>query len=270
MQSANGGKGERVTQRGLGLPVAAPEGVIHAAAVAVEENNYHSFWLNNPPGSHALAVLGDVSGRASAIWLGVGVIPLSAVSAQDIIRQARSNNVPLERLYLGIGSGSAGIDRVAGAIHLIKTELNCQLVLAALGPRMCRLAGTRADAVLLNWLTPEFARRSIEWVRESAQEAGKPTPRLMAYVRAALGEVAIARLRKEAGNYESIPQYSSHFKRMGVSAMDTTVTGATEGEIQEGLAVWNGIVDEVVVRAVPEQDTVDEVRRIIFAARPVS
>lgn len=142
------------------------------------------------------------------------------------------------------------------------------LVVAALGPRMCRLAGSEADSVLFNWLTPQYAKRSIAWVREGAEKAGRPVPRLMTYMRAAMGDEAIRRLEREAATYEGIPAYAAHFERMGTAAMGTAVTGSTPAEVQQGLAAWDGVVDEVVVRAIAAQDTIEDVRRIVEATRP--
>jgi alkanesulfonate monooxygenase SsuD/methylene tetrahydromethanopterin reductase-like flavin-dependent oxidoreductase (luciferase family) len=259
--------GQRKTERGLGLPASMSADVVLRAAKAVETSGYHSFWLNNPPGANALASLGKV-GQEVSIWLGVGVIPLANHPADEIVSDVKQYKVPADRFYLGIGSGSAGIQRVADGLRSIRDALDCTLVVAALGPRMCRLAGEQADGVLLNWLTPEHAVRSIEWVREGAERAGRPMPRLMAYVRAAMGEQATARLEKESAMYEAIPHYAAHFQRMGVSAMGTSVTGDTAEEIQRGLVAWDGIVDEVVVRAIPARDEIDDVEQIVAAGAP--
>jgi alkanesulfonate monooxygenase SsuD/methylene tetrahydromethanopterin reductase-like flavin-dependent oxidoreductase (luciferase family) len=133
---------------------------------------------------------------------------------------------------------------------------------------MCRLAGAAADGVLFNWLTPDFAARSIAWVQEGAQEAGRKLPQLIAYVRAGLGDEAIARLRTEAATYESYPAYAAHFQRMGTEAMGTTIAAATPDEIQQALAAWDGLVDDVVVRAITGHDTTEDVLRLVEAARP--
>jgi alkanesulfonate monooxygenase SsuD/methylene tetrahydromethanopterin reductase-like flavin-dependent oxidoreductase (luciferase family) len=258
------------TQRGFGLAAAVPQDVIVAAAAAVQERGYHSFWLNNPPGADALPPLGAVAARVAALWLGVGVIPLASRGPEEIVRGVRQHDLPLDRIYLGIGSGGGpgGVERVARGIEVIRSGLDCPLVIGALGPKMCRLAGARGDGVLLNWLTPQFARRATAWVREGAEGAGRPRPRLLAYVRVALGDAALSRLRREAASYEAIPQYAAHFARMGASGLDTAVAGGTAAELQEGLAAWNGVVDEVVVRAITASDTLGDVRALLDAAAP--
>jgi alkanesulfonate monooxygenase SsuD/methylene tetrahydromethanopterin reductase-like flavin-dependent oxidoreductase (luciferase family) len=262
----------RDTRRGLGLAASMPGDVIDDAALAVEKSGYHSFWLNNPPNAEALKALGAANRIATHVWLGVGVIPFSHHSPSEIARDVRDSNLPLDRLYLGVGSGGGpgGVQRVADGLRALRSEVSCALVVAALGPRMCRLAGEQADGVLFNWLTPDYARKSIAWVTEGAESAGRPVPRLMAYVRVALGDDATSRLREESAGYEAIPQYGAHFKRMGVPAMGTAITGQNSASIQQGLAAWDGIVDELVVRAIVAQESVEEVRALVDAARPSS
>lgn len=260
----------RATARGLGLAVAIPEEVVLAAAASVQQSGYRSFWLNNPPGTDALAMLERVASTARSLQLGVGVIPLSSRSPEQIEADVRRVTIPRERLYLGVGSGtgSAGVQRVEAGIRALRSSFEGQIVVAALGPKMCRLAGAVADGVLFNWLTPEFAAQATSWVREGAQQAGRELPRSIAYVRAGLGEEAIARLRLEAATYQSYPAYAAHFRRMGTGAMDTTIAATTPQDIRSALAAWDGLVDDVVVRAITAHDTTEEVLGLIEAARP--
>lgn len=258
-----------MTVRGIGLAVTAPRETIESACRAAEESGYHSFWLNNPPRTDALAILGRLAANAR-IWLGVGVIPLANVPPETIAASAREHFLGLERFYLGIGSGSGGIRGVESGLRVLREQLDCTLVVAALGPRMCRLAGAQADGLLLNWLTPEHARQSITWVRKGADEAGRPMPRIMAYVRVALGAQARERLQIEAERYESVPHYAAHFQRMGVSALDTCVAGNTPEEVQVGLSGWNGVVDEVVCRLITANESMEDVGAVIEAARSAS
>lgn len=44
---------------------------------------------------------------------------------------------------------------------------------AALGPRMCQIAGVLADGVPLNWATPASAERALANVRLGAEQAGR-------------------------------------------------------------------------------------------------
>ena len=78
---------------------------------------------------------------------------------------------------------------------------------------------------------------------------------------------AAERLRVEAERYEAVPHYASHFQRMGLSALDTCISGATPEDLQRGLTSWDGVVDEVVCRLITTGDSVDEVARVIEATR---
>jgi alkanesulfonate monooxygenase SsuD/methylene tetrahydromethanopterin reductase-like flavin-dependent oxidoreductase (luciferase family) len=86
------------------------------------------------------------------------------------------------------------LKRVRDGVATLRGKLNTRIIVAALGPKMCQLAGEVADGVLFNWLTPEYARRSAELVRAGADAAKRPMPRLYAYVRVALGPAASERL----------------------------------------------------------------------------
>jgi alkanesulfonate monooxygenase SsuD/methylene tetrahydromethanopterin reductase-like flavin-dependent oxidoreductase (luciferase family) len=260
----------QATVRAFGLAASVPEPVIERAAEAALKTNYHSFWLNNPPQASPLPILGRVALRTPGLWLGVGVVPLSHLSPSEIVMQARQSRLPLDRFYLGIGSGilPGGIKEVAASVRAIKQSMDCFIVIAALGPRMCKLAGELGDGVLLNWLTPEYAVRSSKLVRDAAQNAGRPAPRIIAYVRAALGDGAFVRLREEAQRYESYPKYANHFARMGASALDASIAAQGKSDLQRALAAWDGVVDEIVIRGMTDHDTEDEVLQLVRAAAP--
>ena len=153
-------------------------------------------------------------------------------------------------------------------IAALRAALPTRLYVAALGPRMCRLAGEVADGVLFNWLTPEHARTSAEWVRAGAEAAQRPAPRLAAYVRVAVGAASAARVEAEGARYDAIPAYAAHFARMGVSPAATAVAAATAADVSRALARWEPVLDDVVVRALTPQDTLEETLAVLRAARP--
>jgi alkanesulfonate monooxygenase SsuD/methylene tetrahydromethanopterin reductase-like flavin-dependent oxidoreductase (luciferase family) len=133
---------------------------------------------------------------------------------------------------------------------------------------MCRLAGEVADGVLLNWLTPDHARRSADLVREGAAAAGRRVPAIYAYVRLAVGPAGRTRLEGEADRYAAIPAYAANFARMGVKPVETAIAVDRPDAIGPALARWAGAVDEVVLRAITGQDTVEETLALVRAARP--
>jgi alkanesulfonate monooxygenase SsuD/methylene tetrahydromethanopterin reductase-like flavin-dependent oxidoreductase (luciferase family) len=260
-----------MTQIGYGLAVAAPEPTILATARAAEASGFSAFWLNHPPNGDGLAPLGRVAAATERISLGTGVIPVSHHSPESILAGVEANALPRDRFRLGIGSGmgAAPLRRVREAIADLRPRAGCEIVLAALGPQMCRLAGEQADAVLLNWMPPGPAGEAAALVLEAAEAAGRPRPGIYAYVRVALGDASLARLEQEGGSYNAIPHYGASFQRMGLAPEETAIRGRSPDEVKEGLRAWDGVVDEVVVRALPAEDREDEALAILEAARGV-
>jgi len=246
----------------------APE-IIRASAREAEALGYGSFWVNHPGATDGLAALALAAAETRRIELGVGVIPLHTRGPDSIVAGVRVNSLPLDRLLLGVGSPNPGaLKRVQDGVAALRSTLSARLVVAALGPQMCRVAGEVADAVLFNWLTPEHARRSAEWVRAGAAAAGRQPPRLFAYVRVALGAAASDRLREEGVRYAAIPAYAAHFARMGVKPVETAIAARSADALKAALVAWQGAVDEVVLRAITGGDTVDETLALVRGARP--
>lgn len=285
------------SKRGFGIAAAVPAEVVRAAAGLAESLGYDSFWVNDTPNGDGLAALAQAATVTTRIKLGVGVIPLSRRTAADIANQITDLNrseqahegdtgevvvaqgeperltglsLPLDRLLLGVGSGAGNhpLGRVRAGVRDLKEALDTQVFIAALGPQMCRLGGAVADGVLLNWLTPDFTRTSAGWVAEGAQKAGRDTPTVSAYIRVALGEPAGRRLEQEANRYTSVPAYGAHFERQGVPAVETAVRADSPEAIQQALQAWDGLLDEIVVRAITANDSIDETLALVQAAAP--
>ena len=260
---------QHLTGRGFALHAGVAPDVIRAAAREAEAAGYDSFWVNYPGPIDGLAALALAAAETTRLALGVGVVPLHTHGPGRIAADVRRHALPVDRLLLGVGSPNpASLARVRAGIAALRAELPVRLVVAALGPRMCRLAGEVADGVLFNWLTPEHALRSAEWVRAGAEAAGRPVPRLAAYVRVALGPEGAAQLEEEGRRYAGFPAYADHFARMGVPVSATGVAAASEIDVPEALARWERALDDVVVRAITAHDTVDETLALVRAARP--
>src|SRR5436309_6204791 len=246
---------------GLGFAVFAgtsPE-VIRASAKEAERLGYSSFWVNHPGATDGLAALAIAARDTQRIELGIGVIPLHTRGPESIVQGVKTTGLPLDRLLLGVGSPNPeALKRVRAGIAELRRQLSTRLVVAALGPQMCRLAGEVADGVLFNWLTPEYARESAERVREGAAAARRQPPKLFAYVRVALGPTASELLQQEANRYAAVPAYAANFERMGLKPVETAIAAQSRDDVQRGLAPWNGVVDHIIVRSITAKDTVDE------------
>lgn len=256
--------------QGFALFAATAPDVIRSCAREAETLGYTSFWVNHPGQTDGLAALAGAAMETRRVMLGVGVIPLHTRGPEAIVQGVGATALPLDRLLLGVGSPNPGsLKRVRDGVAALRARLQTQIVVAALGPKMCRLAGEVADGVLFNWLTPEYARRSAELVREGAAAAKRQAPRLFAYTRVAVGPAAHVRLEEEAARYGAIPAYAANFARMGVTPMDTAIAVPTGEALAPVLAAWHGAVDELVLRAITAKDTVEENLALVRAAAPV-
>src|SRR6266481_1319799 len=255
--------------RGFAVAANVKAEVIAAAAREAEATGYTSFWVNHPGPFDGLASVAVAAKATQRIALGIGVIPLHTRGPASIVEGARTHALPLDRLWLGVGSPNPrSLERVRDGVAAVRKELRTKLVVAALGPKMCRLAGEIADGVLFNWLTPEHARVSAGLVREGAKAAGRKSPTLYAYVRLALGTKAIDKLAEEGARYAAIPAYGANFERMGVKPVETCIAAQKAEEVPKALAKWQGAVDEVVLRAITGDDTIEENLALDRAAKP--
>ena len=254
---------------GFALFAATAGDVIRAAAREAEALGYTSFWVNHPGSTDGLAALALAAAETRRVDLGVGVIPLHTRGPASIVQGVREQKLPLPRLLLGVGSPNPkSLERVRDGVAALRAELSTRVIVAALGPKMCRLAGEVADGVLLNWVTPEYARQSADIVREGAAAAKRKTPTIYAYVRLALGAAGRARTAEEADRYAGIPAYGANFARMGVKPVETAIAVDSPAEVGPALARWRGAVDEVVLRAVTAHDTSEETLALVRAAKP--
>jgi alkanesulfonate monooxygenase SsuD/methylene tetrahydromethanopterin reductase-like flavin-dependent oxidoreductase (luciferase family) len=193
---------------GFALFAGTSADIIRASAQAAEKLGYTSFWVNHPGATDGLGSLAHAAGATQRIALGIGVIPLHTRGPESIVEGVRGHKLPLDRLLLGVGSPNPNsLGRVRDGVTALRSQLKTRLVVAALGPKMCRLAGEIADGVLFNWLTPEHAKVSAEWVRAGAAAAGRKAPTLYAYVRLALGAKGCEKLAEERSRYAAIPAY---------------------------------------------------------------
>ncbi len=257
------------SSRGFGVAGEYPPETIDAAAVAAEQAGYDTFWLSQPAEGDSLMALARAGALTESIRLGVGAIPFTYRSAEEIARHVERVGLPRDRVRLGVGSGVGvgALRRLREGVQLLRSMVDLEIVIAPLGPKMCQLAGELADTVLLNWLTPEYAAISAAGIRRAAAAVGRPPPTIAAYVRCTIGPTARPRLAAECARYGAFPHYAAHFKRQGVEAIQTTIQGESPAEIQERLAAYEAILDHVVLRAVTAHDRVDEALALIDARK---
>jgi len=253
--------------RGFGVSAAVSHEVVTDLAHEAEELGYTSFWVNDIPKLDGLASLAAALARTSSIALGVGVIPLDERSPSVIVEHARAHGLPSDRLLLGVGSGGRGdaLARVRAGVDQMCGLVAATIVVGALGPRMTELAGEVADGVLLNWMTPEYLAQSGQRLREAAARVDRLAPALMAYVRCGLTPDAEPRLEEELAHYTGDRSFDEHAARIGTSLRDTCVLGPDAGALQRGLARFQPVLDETIVRAITPTDAIEDLLPLLHA-----
>ncbi|SEC56405.1 probable F420-dependent oxidoreductase, MSMEG_4141 family [Amycolatopsis tolypomycina] len=141
-----------------------------ADAVALEEAGYGAVWLAASPSADLRTAerLLDATGR---IVVGTSVLNVWQADAQTAAASYHriTANHP-DRLFLGIGAGHRETDAgYASPVAKVASYLDTlaaagvpadRVLLAALGPRMLRLAADRAAGTLTLQVTPEHTRRA--------------------------------------------------------------------------------------------------------------
>ncbi|MEU7786252.1 TIGR03620 family F420-dependent LLM class oxidoreductase [Amycolatopsis sp. NPDC049159] len=155
----------------LGAYLTAAEATA-ADAVALEEAGYGAIWLAASPAADLLAAerLLDATGR---IVVGTSVLNVWQTDAGTVADSYhRIAGKHPGRLLVGIGAGHREVDagyasplaKTAGYLDTLTAAgvPADRVLLAALGPRMLRLAAERAAGTLTLQVTPEHTRRARE------------------------------------------------------------------------------------------------------------
>lgn len=256
--------------RGFGITAAVGHDVVQQLAGAAEQRGYTSLWVNDIPHAEGLASLAAAAAGSERIRLGVGVIPLDQRPPATIAGRIRELGLPHDRLILGIGGGAASdaLARMRAGTAELEDSLDVEIVIGALGPKMAELAGEVAEGVLLNWSTPEHAGHTAELVRTAAERAGRPDPELIAYVRCGLLPGARPRLEEELARYAGVASMDRHVERMGVAAADTCLLSEDAGTLRSGIAAFESVLDETVVRAITPSDSIEDLLTLLDACAP--
>jgi alkanesulfonate monooxygenase SsuD/methylene tetrahydromethanopterin reductase-like flavin-dependent oxidoreductase (luciferase family) len=257
-------------RRGFGIVGSLPPSLVRILARAAEDAGYASFWANDGAEGEGLAALHEAASATSTIQLAVGAIPLDRVSPERIAARIAELALPAHRLIVGVGSGgqAGGLQRVRDGVAILRQCTSVPLVIAAMGPKMCALAGEIADGVLLDWASPAYAARVSEIVAARAAQAGRPLPWVASYVFTALGPDARARLQQEAAYYAALPAYAAHFTRIGAEPLATIALGDDPLAIQHALRPFSATLDEPVIRAVVSNPTANHYLSLLHAAAP--
>ena len=238
--------------RGFGVAAGLDADVAAPLASQCAELGYASMWSNDTPLGLGLETLAAFADAAPELELGVAVMALDRHSPAEIADHVDRFGLDRERLWIGIGTGFDAKPLTTAREQLPKLREalpRFRLILAAMGPKMCALAGAEWDGVFFNWMTPEFAASAREHVEAGARDAGREPPPVFGYVRTSVGPDAGERLAKEEKFYRGYHEgYHRHFERLGEPEGTVGVAAADRDEAQAALAAYQPL-DVTVVRA---------------------
>ncbi len=256
--------------RGFGVAAGLDPEVARPLAQRCAELGYGSMWSNDHPGAKGLETLAEFGAAAPGLELGVAVIALDRTPPETIAADVGRLGLDPSRLWLGVGAGFAEkpLTRMREALPELREKLpGVRLVLAAMGPRMCALAGSDYDGAFFNWMTPGFAAGARQKVEAGAQDAGRPTPPVFGYVRTAVGPDAAERLAKEESFYRDLHAgYRNHFDRLEEPEGTVGVAAADADEAQSRLCAYEAL-DTVVVRGLASA-RIDAMAAVAESAAP--
>lgn len=145
------------------------------------------------------------------------------------------------------------------------------ITVAAFGPSAIRIAAQHGDRMVVSLVTVAGAERLSMSLRAAAQAAGRPAPRLAAWVPAAVngGDAAREQLRRTLVGYLAAPGYGEMFQEAGFAdivalarkglhprdllavvpdeLVDSVGVLGDSGVVRDRLAAYAGHVDELVV-----------------------
>jgi F420-dependent oxidoreductase-like protein len=267
------------------------------AAQTAEHEGFASVWVPQVPNDFDAMTAVALMGRATTrIELGTAVVPIQtrhpiAMAQQALATQAACNG----RLTLGVGpshhwivEGMLGLSydkparqvrdylevlhpALAGAesvdvendtfrVHnpLAVTDLPVPVLVAALAPVMLRIAGEHASGTIL-WMADERAigDHVVPRITKTAQEAGRPAPRVVAGVPVALcaeSEVDGARdwANRALGHAEYSPNYQRLLEHGDATDVGDILAAGSEAAVVERLARFRDAgVTDLAVRVLP-------------------
>ncbi len=256
--------------RGFGVAAGLDPAVAAPLAARCEELGYSSVWSNDHPGAQGLETAAAFAEGSSALELGVAVIALDRQGPREINARIEQLGLDRERLWVGLGAGfdPKPLTSMKRALPELREAIpGVRLVLAAMGPKMCALAGSGFDGAFFNWMLPEFAAGARERVHAGAREAGREPPPVLGYVRTAVGDDAAERLAKEESFYRDLHHgYRSHFARLGAPPGTVGVAGADREAVDAELSRYKAL-DVVVVRGLASA-TLEAMATVAEAAAP--
>ena len=282
------------------------DGVV-AEVKRAEADGFASFWQSQIFGLDALNVLSVVSREVPRIELGTSVIPTYPRHPMMLAQQAlTTNQASGGRLCLGIGLSHkvviegmlnmsfdkpvrhmkeylsilmplihdrkvsfAGETLTTHAELTINKAQSCDVVVAALGPQMLKLAAAMTQGTL-TWCTgPETLRTlTVPTINAAAEEFGKPNPRVIAALPVCVTKDvagAHARAAQVFAVYGQLPSYRAMLDHEGAAGpADVAIIGSASEVFDKVAALQEiGVTDFGGVEFVGTPDELHDTREML-------
>jgi probable F420-dependent oxidoreductase len=236
----------------------------------IEGRGYESIWVPEGSGKEAFSQLTAYALATQHVQLGTGIATIFTRTPSLLAMTAGTLDlISGQRAILGLGIGhKEGIEQGHGVVFdkplrrmreyagIVRAVLRGEKIpetslaavkrfrleftparptlpiyIAALGPRMCQLAGEIADGVLMNWATTDYVKEAIANVRLGATRAGRQPEEvdIACYIRAAAGadETTIRQaIARETVRYISLDFYRQMFNQSGFAQETAAVMKA--------------------------------------------
>ena len=264
----------------IGISIAAADAAaLLETIVEAERSGVRQIWMTQGPTSlDSLTIYAAAMVRTERIRLGTSIVPTYPRHPLALAQQAATvAGLGPDRLRLGVGPSHRpaiepvyGIPMEAPLAHLreyvdvlrdvlwegrverhgrfltanaaLNNPSHTPLLISALGEGAFRLAGEIADGAI-SWNCPASYLHDVALpaLKQGAQEAGRPTPPLVAHVWVALTEdreAVRAASRKALSGYAKLPFYANMFAAAG-------------NPVQEDGNVSDGLIDTLTVMGAP-------------------
>jgi F420-dependent oxidoreductase-like protein len=263
-----------------------------------EQAGLSSIWTPQIPDEFDALTAATVMGtRTSRIEIGTAVVPIQTRHPVALVQQALSTQAVLGgRLALGLGvshhwiveemlglsyerplaelravldvldqmpagTGRLDVDNDFFRIHNpidITDIAPTPVLVAALGPKMLRLAGERTDGTIL-WLADEKAigEYIAPTITAAAEAAGRPAPRIVAGVPVCICgddevDVAVARANRVLSEAEISPNYQRLLDQGDAEDVGGILAAGSESSVEKRLRAFaDAGVTDLSVRVVP-------------------
>ena len=271
---------------GLTVPLHA-HSVAETGEVAreAEQLGYTDLWSTEISGVDGFSPLVYAAAHTESVRLGTAVVSSFTRGAACLAMSAAGcEQAAPGRFILGVGSATrtivedwngmafrAPVDSVRRTVRSVRAALagergkggfrldvapgpHVPVYIAALRPKMLRLAGETGDGVILNLLSPSAVPQVLAEVRRGAEQAGRDAGAVDVVARITVcsegnGEVNRNAARRILAGYVTSPVYEAFLRWIGLGALLNPVVDSWRGGDREGAlrAVSDELIDTVLV-----------------------